>query len=189
MFQLHLVRVGAMGQVGRFAPVDGTVFDRGQRVVVRTPRGLELGEVLTAPPLAAEGWSDGPILRGATVEDELLVARLLKNRDEAFVAVNDEIRRQGLSVCLLDVEHLFDGRHLVFYFLGEQPRELEPLLADLADRYDTHAQVQQFAEALTTGCGPDCGSHEGEHGCGSCGSGCGVADVCGAAKLRLGCDR
>jgi cell fate regulator YaaT (PSP1 superfamily) len=185
MFQLHLVRVGAMGQVGRFAPVDGTVFDRGRRVIVRTPRGLELGEVLAAPPLAAEGWSDGPILRLATIEDELLSARLLKNRDEAFLAVTNEIHEQGLSVCLIDVEHLFDGRHLVFYFLGEQPVELEPLLADLAARYDAHAQVRQFAEALTTGCGPDCGSHEAEgHGCGSCATGCGVA---GLAAHR-GCD-
>src|SRR4051794_28895219 len=45
----HLVRVGVLGHVGRFTSVDATRFPRGARVVVRTSRGLELGEIL-APP-------------------------------------------------------------------------------------------------------------------------------------------
>ena len=43
---LHLVRVSQMGEVGRFTAVDGRQYPRGARVIVRTPRGLETGEVL-----------------------------------------------------------------------------------------------------------------------------------------------
>jgi hypothetical protein len=75
----HLVRVGALGHVGRFTAVDAVRYPRDARVVVRTGRGLELGEVLAEPGNAAdEAAADGSILRGLTVEDQLLEARLEK---------------------------------------------------------------------------------------------------------------
>ena len=58
----------------------------------------------------------------------------------------------------MDVEHLFDGQTLVFYFLGTQPPELEPLVAELADLYDAKVQFRAFAETvagLRSGCGTD----------------------------------
>ena len=48
----HLVRVGALGHVGRFTAVDAVRYPRDTRVVVRTGRGLEVGEIL-APPAEA----------------------------------------------------------------------------------------------------------------------------------------
>ena len=38
-----------MGQVGRFTAVDAVRYPRRSRVIVRTRRGLELGEVLIPP--------------------------------------------------------------------------------------------------------------------------------------------
>ena len=38
-----------MGQVGRFAAVDAVRYPRRSRVIVRTRRGLEMGEVLCPP--------------------------------------------------------------------------------------------------------------------------------------------
>ena len=38
-----------MGQVGRFAAVDAVRYPRHSRVIVRTRRGLEIGEVLSPP--------------------------------------------------------------------------------------------------------------------------------------------
>lgn len=180
-FQLHLVRVGAMGQIGRFAPVDAARYERGRRVIVRTPRGLEIGEVLTPPPLGNErAWSDGPLLRAMTNEDELLEARLQLRRNAAFEACSARVRELGLGVQLLDVEHLFDGKNLVFYFLGDQPPELAGLIEELTERYDTAVEFRQFADTLTAGCGPGCGTSEAEGGgCTSCGAGCAVSGSCG----------
>ena len=52
MSRYHLVRVGAMGQVGRFAAVDAVRYPRRSRVIVRTRRGLEIGDVLRRPKIA-----------------------------------------------------------------------------------------------------------------------------------------
>ena len=71
------MRVGALGHVGRFTSVDAVRYPRMRRVVVRTGRGLELGEVLTPPDDATDSAGrDGSILRGVTAEDQLLAARL-----------------------------------------------------------------------------------------------------------------
>ena len=48
----HLVRYSLLGHVGRFASVDANRYPRQTRVIVRSPRGLEIGEVL-APPSRA----------------------------------------------------------------------------------------------------------------------------------------
>jgi cell fate regulator YaaT (PSP1 superfamily) len=169
MARFHLVRVGALGHVGRFASVDATRYRRRARVIVRTSRGLEIGEVL-APPAADEpaDHMDGSILRQMTTEDQLLEARLLKNRGAAYQACAAWLTTRRSPAQLMDVEHLFDGRTLVFYFLGEQPRELEGVIQELAELYDAQAQLRQFAETLTAGCGPGCGTDEAAGGrCGS----------------------
>jgi hypothetical protein len=82
---------------------------------------------------------------------------------------------------LLDVEHLFDGQSLYFYFLGETPPELDSLTAELADVYEAKAQLQKFADTLTAGCGPHCGTEEGG-GCGS--GGCSTCAAVGACGTR-----
>jgi hypothetical protein len=45
----HLVRYGLLGHVGRFAAVDAMRYPRRTRVVLRSLRGLEVGEVLSSP--------------------------------------------------------------------------------------------------------------------------------------------
>ena len=84
MLRSHLIRVGAFGQIGRFVAHDGTLYPRAARVVLRTHRGLEIGDVLAQPSaIGDDGATDGTIVRGMTVEDELLQARLDKNRQAA----------------------------------------------------------------------------------------------------------
>ncbi|MBI3468229.1 MAG: hypothetical protein HY000_34940 [Planctomycetes bacterium] len=180
MARFHLVRIGALGHVGRFASVDATRYPRRARVIVRTSRGLEIGEVLSAP-VADEprDQMDGSILRRMTVEDQLLEARLLKNRGAAYDACSAWLATRELPAQLMDVEHLFDGQTLVFYFLGEQSPELETMIEELAELYDSRAQFRQFADTLTAGCGPGCGTDSATGaGCGSCASGCAVASAC-----------
>src|SRR5258708_10339901 len=103
----HLIRVGALGRVGRFTSVDAVRYPRGSRVICRTSRGLEVGEVLApaghSSPLAPReeafslaerddyipGFvtnSDGSLLRGMTPEDHLLLVRLERHKDEAYSA-------------------------------------------------------------------------------------------------------
>ncbi|HEX4147079.1 MAG TPA: PSP1 C-terminal domain-containing protein [Pirellulales bacterium] len=191
--QNHLVRVGRLGEIGLFAAVDRTCYPRRARVIVRSERGMELGEVLASPgPLggqAAAGTSmtmpgpTGAILRGMTDADELLALRLERNRQAALAACTARLAELRLPVALLDVEHSFDGRTLRFYFLGETTAEVEAVVAELAELYEAEVQIRSFAETLTKGCGPGCGTDEATGGgCGSCGTGCAVAGACSTKR-------
>ena len=176
----HLVRVGVMGQVGRFRSVDAVRYPRGRRVVVRTRRGLEIGDVLLPHP-GDTGPSDcdGDILRRMTVEDELLAQRLEQNKHRAYDACRRKLQSAGATATLIDVELLFDGRSLFFYFLGEVTPQIDALTAELAGLYQAKVKFRQFTEALLHGCGPDCGTEDASGGCDSCTS-CAVAGACGA---------
>jgi cell fate regulator YaaT (PSP1 superfamily) len=185
MSRHHLVRVGAMGQVGRFRAVDAVLYPRHCRVIVRTRRGLEIGEVLAATTSGENGQSfpDGEILRGMTIEDELLHARLEKHRQEAYQACSTLLKEQRVPAVLVDVEHLFDGQGLFFYFLGDVSPELEAYTGQLADAYEAKVQFRKFTETLIEGCGPGCGTEEvkGRGGCETCTS-CAVASACGTKR-------
>jgi cell fate regulator YaaT (PSP1 superfamily) len=179
MLGQHYVRFGLLGGVGRFAAADSQRYPRGARVVCRTGRGLEIGEVLA--PLEAEGGgpAEGTLLRRVTIEDDLLLARLEKNRDEAYRACSQRLVERGIAAVLVDVEHLFDGQSLYFYFLGETTPELDALTAELAELYEAQVQFRKFTDTLTAGCGPGCGTDEAENGCQSgacstCAAACGV---------------
>jgi cell fate regulator YaaT (PSP1 superfamily) len=184
MLGQHFVRVGLLGSVGRFTADDGRRYGRGTRVICRTRRGLEVGEVLSHAEAAAERPTerpaDGTLLRRVTVEDDLLLGRLERNRDAAFAACSERLQQLALPAVLVDVEHLFDGRSLYFYFLGETTPELDRLTAELAEVYEAKAQLEKFAETLAAGCGPECGTEAGG-GCGSGGcSTCSVLGACGS---------
>ncbi len=174
-----------MGQVGRFRALDARRYPRGSRVIVRTARGLEIGEVL-APPAGemSAREADGTLIRGMTVEDQLLEARLLKNRDAAYEACQRRIDELGLGATLLDVEHLFDGQSLYFYFLGDTTPELETITDELAEVYEAQVRFRSFTETVVNGCGPGCGTDAASGaGCTSCATGCAVAGAC-ATRAR-----
>jgi hypothetical protein len=81
---------------------------------------------------------------------------------------------------LVDVEHLFDGQSLFFYFLGGESPEIADLTSELADAYEAKVQFRKFTDTLSQGCGPGCGTEEAENGCGTgaC-STCAILSACG----------
>ena len=180
MFVPHVVRLGRFGQVGRLLPVEPVEYPRGCRVICRTRRGLEVGEVLACsdhslPPDEA----DGQLLRRVTVEDDLLIARLTRLQDEAFAACQRLLAERQVPAVLMEVEHLFDGQSLYFYFLGPPPAEAAEITADLAAEYDATVRFRQFAETLEAGCGPDCGT--------AAAAGCGTSGGCASCSLAAAC--
>jgi len=173
----QLVRIGLLGHVGRFDSADSARYARGSRVVCRTCRGLEVGEVLAAGATEPGVESDGTLLRRVTVEDDLLLARLEQNRDAAYEACVQQLRAQMISATLVDVEHLFDGRSIYFYFLGEISSEVEAITGALAETYEAKVQFRRFTESVVAGCGPACGT-EAADGCGNTCASCAIAGAC-----------
>ncbi|MEQ8790890.1 MAG: PSP1 C-terminal domain-containing protein [Pirellulaceae bacterium] len=179
----YLVRIGQFGHVGRFRAAGAEAFARRMRVVCRTDRGLEIGEVLSASGVASDGprgqQVDGALLRRMTTEDELLADRLQRNKDEAYSHCVSLLRERQLDAVLMDVEPLFDGSSLYFYFLGGVSAEVEAITEQLAAAYEAKAGLRRFADTLVTGCGPDCGTEAAAGGCGTGGcAGCSIAGAC-----------
>ena len=107
----------------------------------------------------ARGEADGTLLRRVTVEDDLLLARLEQNRAEAIAACSKRLQERGITTPLMDVEHLFDGGSLYFYFLGEVTDELEAITGELAEAYEAKVQFRQFTDAVDAGCPDDRMAH------------------------------
>lgn len=181
----HFVRIGILGHVGRFAAVDAAVYPRGARVICRTSRGLEVGEVLSTGDSNGSAGSDGELLRGMTVEDELLWDRIERNRDTAYDACRRLLDEYGVPEVLMDVEHLFDGQSIYFYFLGEPPANIDELSQFLTDTYEAKVQFRKFTQSVVEGCGPGCGTVEAAgSGCGT--SGCATCPVSSACGTKQG---
>ena len=180
MSSVHLVKIGLMGAVGHFDSADFGIYPRDSRVICRTGRGLEWGQVVC--PLEDEFGNgvkvDGQILRRVGSDDELILERLERHRDKAFHACQNLISERQLPGVLVDVEHLFDGESVYFYFLGEVDARLEAITNELASTYERKVRFKKFAEKLASGCGPDCGTGESKCSTGGCAS-CGLASGCG----------
>jgi hypothetical protein len=166
-----LVQYGRGGFVGRFAASEA--FARGSRVVVRGPRGTELGTVLCA----ADGPTfDGDALREATAAD----ATSPEREAELLRAASAESEARGLPVALVDAELTLDGA-LILHGLAWAACDADPLFANLSARFglsvrffDLGAPVPKDAPEPATGCGkPGCGTESG--GCSSCGTGGGCS--------------
>ena len=161
---LHFVKTGLMGVLGTFEAVDFRTYARDQRVICRTRRGLEWGTVVcdvghqslahNEVPHAKSVTCDGELLRRTTPDDEMILERLDRFRDGAFEACRELLLKRKLRVTLVDVEHMFDGESLFFYFLGETDSRVEALTEELAETYDRKVKFKKFAESLSQGCGP-----------------------------------
>jgi cell fate regulator YaaT (PSP1 superfamily) len=142
-----IVRHGAMRFLGEFDP--GLVaYKRGDEVVVRTDRGQELGQVLCeATPRALEFLSEptrGRILRTLTDADRRERDRLVQAEAQELEACTRFVAQRRLQMELVDVEHLFGGERIVFYFLAEKRVDFRELVKDLARAYLTRIEMRQI---------------------------------------------
>ena len=179
LMHLFFLRIGSLGEIHVASGTDR--LPRGRRVIVRTGRGVELGEVVG--PIAADRFSSPSvqILRPTTDEDELLIRRLDRHKRRAVEACRDALKQAASPAVLIDVDQLFDGGTLVMHFLGEADAEAETITSKIAAEYEAVVQSRHFAKLLSDGCGPGCGTEEGG-GCGTssnAGSGCSTCSGCG----------
>jgi hypothetical protein len=180
----HLVRVGRLGRMGRFRAAASVRYPRHADVVVRTGRGLEVGQVV-APfeRMAPAEGAPGTILRRMNAADRRLAARLSKEREAALGACSAVLSEQGLDAVLIDVEHLFDGRSLYFYYLGDVAPAVAAMTDRLAEAYPAQVNFCKFTEVFEKTCGRGCGTQSGGASCGGCQAECPLSSGCGAKDV------
>ena len=180
-----VVRYGYMRLIGEF-PYDGDAKPGcGSKLVVRTPRGIELGEMLTSTcPNAGCGKSvsrkemleyiersggkdypfttNGKVLRVATVEDVNEQARMDAEKPAMIKFAKETIAQMNLPMKLVEVELLLGGDRIIFHYTAEQWvdfRELVRVLAgEMRTRIEMH-QVQDRDEARLIADYEKCGQH------------------------------
>jgi cell fate regulator YaaT (PSP1 superfamily) len=190
--QEYLASFGLAGDFGRFRTVSSLRVRRGERVVVRGPRGVEIAKVLRdATPLHAHflpNTSVGQLLRRVTPADEQTEIAMRHRGQRLFIRGGQLAGDLGLPLILLDVEALLDGEHAVLHYLRQEDADMRPFVSTLSREFALHVTLvdhgRDRSEAALedidehNGCGrPDCGQRA-EGGCSTCGSGgCGS---CGA---------
>jgi hypothetical protein len=175
---VYLVGYGLRGELGRFRSEVPVVWERGDRVVIQSPRGVEIGEVLRpAPPRVDELLPDaasGPLLRPVSAGDELQAAAMGRRAAEVFERGRGVLGELSLPLELLDVEVLLDGEHAVLHHLRWEPSDVRPFVSTLSREFELYISLLDLTHR-SSGCG-DCGG-----GCGSCGSG-----GCGSGSCSSG---
>jgi hypothetical protein len=189
----YLVGYGVAGEFGRFRAARPLACARGDRVVVRTHRGVEAGHVLRA---AAPGHARflpnttvGQLLRPYGPDDAIAEAGHGARAAAVLRRASELARETGSPLEVLDVEVLLDGEHAVVHHLRWGECDVRPFVSTLAREFDVHVLLSDL-----TGAGGDSPHDEeeladhgcGSGGCGSCGSGgcesCGSGGECGSCS-------
>lgn len=179
----YLVETGLTGEPGCFSCAASRTLRSGTEVVCRTDRGVERGTIR-----GSLGTSDcglevaGKILRPMSDNDRLVAARLERFRQRAVAACAEVLKRRGVAATLIDAEQLLDGEHLVFHFLGDIDAAREAVLEELAAVYEQKIGFRKFAERMSEGCGPGCGTTASQCGTGGC-AGCGASGGCASSRV------
>ena len=140
------VRFKSVGKIYYFDP-SGCNITVGDRVVVETARGLELGRVVIGDREVSEDSVVLPlkkINRVATDEDILNDANNRIKEKEAFVICNEKIKKHGLEMKLIEVEYTFDRSKILFYFSAEDRVDFRELVKDLACVFKTRIELRQI---------------------------------------------
>ncbi len=137
-----------MRRLGVFAAGKGDEFARGTRVVARSDRGLEVGEILCeATEAAVKTLTDpvrGQVMRSMSADDEKEVFRLRAQERQEFEACKRHIASSGLDMKLVDVEHIFGGERIVVYYLSENRVDFRDLVRILASEFQTRIEMRQI---------------------------------------------
>jgi cell fate regulator YaaT (PSP1 superfamily) len=144
----YVVRFGAMRMLGLLSPRGSDRYDRGTRVIARTNRGLEAGDVLC---VATEDMTErvkdpghGQILREMTAQDVNELAHIKSKEREEFEICQRHVDQLNLSMELVDIEHLFGGERIVVYYLAEQRVDFRELVKRLASEFQTRIEMRQI---------------------------------------------
>jgi cell fate regulator YaaT (PSP1 superfamily) len=144
----YIARHGSMRSLGQFEAGEGIAYLRGQAVVMRSDRGLEVGEILCeATPRAVQYIAEpthGQILRLMTADDHKEAASVHDKEQQEYDSCCRFVRERSLPMELIHVEHLFGGERIVFYFLAEKRVDFRELVKDLAREYRTRIEMRQI---------------------------------------------
>ena len=126
---------------------NGLSLAEGDSVIVETERGEEIGVVCDAVFDVAESEIEGelkPVIRVATADDLIYAQELGEKEKEAFEPFREYIAKNELEMKPIDIEYLFGGDKIVFYFSSENRVDFRQLVKDLATHFHMRIDMRQM---------------------------------------------
>ena len=146
MIRVVGVRFKKVGKVYYFDPGEERL-KVGDRVVVETARGVELGEVAVRPKEVPEDDVTQPlrkVIRKETAEDRERHRENAAKEKEAYRLALERIAKHELPMKLVEVEYAFDQSKVIFYFTAEKRVDFRELVKDLASALRTRIEMRQI---------------------------------------------
>ncbi len=159
-----LVRYGRTGLVGWFTHEERTMPKARGRVMIKTERGLEIGEVVGRfcyrsgvfkkseqavidyygqpaenCPIAA----GGEFVRYATEQDLNEERHINTDAQQELGKCRQFIKEMNLPMKLVDIEHVFGGERIIFYFTADSRIDFRELVKKLAKEFQTRIEMRQ----------------------------------------------
>jgi len=142
-----IVRYGILKNTGNFNTSIPTL-SKGDQVIIRTSRGLEVGEVVSQQQeknSVSDTVSMGEVLSKATEEDKQKQRKIEEELvPSEFSFCKKKIKEHNLPMKLARVEHLFGSKKIIFYFLAKGRIDFRELVKDLAKEYKTRIELKQI---------------------------------------------
>ncbi|MGD2094155.1 MAG: regulatory iron-sulfur-containing complex subunit RicT, partial [Phycisphaerales bacterium] len=177
-----LVRYGRMNMLGFFEHRENRISKTDSRVVIKTNRGLELGylvgqlsayrsgQLKLSEEQIQEYFEDsdidftptksGKFVRYATTEDISEERHLRKISKEEMECCKRFVKEMELPMKIVDVEHVFGGERIIFYFMSDGRVDFRELVKKVAHEYQTRIEMRQIGsrdEAKLLGDVENCG--------------------------------
>ena len=140
------IRFKEVGKVYYFDP-DGKTFEKGDRAIVETARGVECGEVTMGNSVVDDSEIVKPlksVIRAATKADLERVKENAEKEKKAFSVCEEKILKHKLDMKLVNVEYTFDGGKILFYFTADGRVDFRELVKDLASVFRTRIELRQI---------------------------------------------
>lgn len=156
------VRFRRAGKIYYFDPANHLLY-KGDKVIVETARGLEIGDVVQEKKEVAEKNLVLPlkkVIRKATDADVEQARENQEKEKEAIHRCTQKIKEHNLEMKIIGAEYTFDHSKIIFYFTADGRIDFRELVKDLASIFRTRIELRQIGvrdEAkLIGGMGP-CG--------------------------------
>jgi cell fate regulator YaaT (PSP1 superfamily) len=128
--------------------VDASDFEltKGERVVVDSSRGREIGEVVIAPQPMVTSLLEGelrPVLRIATADDLAAAEQISARQGEAMRVLARKIGEHKLPMKPISSEWSIDSSRVTFYFSANGRVDFRELVRDLAAHFHCRIELRQ----------------------------------------------
>jgi cell fate regulator YaaT (PSP1 superfamily) len=130
-----------------FEVTDKTDYKKGDKVIVDTARGRELGSVYSEPRDFSEKdlvLPLKPVIKKASDEEKERYNNLREEAEGALLVCKMKIIEHKLPMKLVESEFTFDKSKLIFYFTAEGRIDFRELVKDLATIFKLRIELRQI---------------------------------------------